>query len=65
MVLTTLGAAYEYATPKPNLLAFMMEFSQEMDLETRELANCKCYVVCRMFQKRSGRRIKRILEIIQ
>jgi hypothetical protein len=45
---------------QPNLLAFMMEFTQELDQEVIELAVYMFYVVCRMFQKSSKKRIKRI-----
>lgn len=45
---------------QPNLLAFMMEFTQELDQEVRELAIYMFYVICRMFQKSSEKKIKRI-----
>lgn len=52
---------------QPNLLAFMMEFTQDLDQEVRELAIYMFYIVCRMFQKSSKKKIKRILseEIIK
>ena len=45
---------------QPHLLAFMMEFTQGLDQEVRELAIYMFYVVCRMFQKGSKKRVKRI-----
>ena len=45
---------------QPNLLAFMMEFTQDLDQEVRELAIYMFYVVCRMFQKSSKKRMKTI-----
>jgi hypothetical protein len=45
---------------QPNLLAFIMEFTKELDQEVRELAIYMFYVICRMFQKGSKRRIKRV-----
>lgn len=45
---------------QPHLLAFMMEFTQELDQEVRELAIYMFHVVCRMFQKGSKKRVKRI-----
>ncbi len=45
---------------QPYLLSFMMEFTQDLDLEVRELAIYMFYVVCRMFQKSSEKKIKRI-----
>ncbi len=45
---------------QPNLLAFMMEFIQDLDQEVKELAIYMFYVVCRMFQKSSKKKIKRI-----
>ena len=45
---------------QPNLLAFMMEFTQDLDQEVRELAIYMFYVVCRMFQKSSKKSLKRI-----
>jgi len=44
---------------QPNLLAFMLEFTQDLDQEVRELGIYISYVVCRMFQK-SSKKIKRI-----
>ena len=45
---------------QPNLLAFMMEFTQDLDQEVQELAIYMFYVVCRMFQKSSKNSLKRI-----
>ena len=45
---------------QPNLLAFMMEFTQDLDQEVQELAIYMFYVVCRMFQKSSKKSLKRI-----
>ena len=45
---------------QPNLLAFMMEFTQDLDQEVKELAIYMFYVVCRMFQKSSKKSLKRI-----
>jgi len=43
---------------QPNLLTFMIEFTQDLDLEVRELAIYMFYVVCRMFQKAQQRKLK-------
>jgi hypothetical protein len=45
---------------QPNLLAFMMEFTQELDQEVRELAIYIFYIICRIFQKSSKKSLKRI-----
>ena len=45
---------------QPYLLSFIIEFTQDLDLEARELAVYMFYVVCRMFQKNSTKKIKRI-----
>ncbi len=45
---------------QPNLLAFMMEFTQELSQEVQELAIYMFYVLYRMFQKNSKKKIKRI-----
>ena len=45
---------------QPYLLAFMVEFTQGLDQEVKELAVYMFYVVCRMFQKSSKKKIKRI-----
>ncbi|MBW1703523.1 MAG: hypothetical protein JRJ69_16015 [Deltaproteobacteria bacterium] len=45
---------------QPNLVAFMMEFTQDLDQEVRELAIYMSYVICRMFQKSSKKGLKRI-----
>ena len=39
---------------QPNLLAFMMEFTQELSQEVKELAIYMFYVLYRMFQKNSN-----------
>ena len=45
---------------QPNLLAFMMEFTQDLDQEVRELAIYMFFVVHRMFQKGCNNKIKEI-----
>ncbi len=45
---------------QPNLLALMMEFTQELSQEVKELAIYMFYVLYRMFQKSSKKTIKRI-----
>lgn len=45
---------------QPNLLAFMMEFVQDLDQEVKELATYMFFVVYRMFQKSFGKKIKKI-----
>jgi hypothetical protein len=45
---------------QPNLLAFMVEFTQDLDQEVKGLAIYMFYVVCRMFQKSSKKSLKRI-----
>ena len=45
---------------QPELLAFMMEFVQDLDQEVKELAVYMFYVIFRMFQKSSRKRIKKI-----
>jgi len=45
---------------QPNLLAFMLEFTQDLDKEVKELAIYMFYIVCRMFQKSSKKSLKRI-----
>ena len=45
---------------QPYLLAFIMEFSEELEREAKELAIYLFFVVYRMFQKGSGKKIKRI-----
>jgi len=39
------------AKNQPDLVAFIMEFTQEMDQQVRELATYMTFVVYRMFQK--------------
>ncbi|MFC1823751.1 hypothetical protein ACFL9T_13655 [Thermodesulfobacteriota bacterium] len=45
---------------QPNLLAFIMEFIQDLDQEVQELGIYMFYVVCRMFQKSSIKSLKTI-----
>jgi len=45
---------------QPNLLAFIIEFSQDLDQQVKELAMYMFFVVFRMFQKSSQKKIKRI-----
>ena len=45
---------------QPNLLAFMMEFTQELSQEVKELAIYMFYVLYRMFQKSSKKKIKKV-----
>jgi hypothetical protein len=48
------------AKSQPYLLSFMIEFAEELTQEEKELAIYMFFVVYRMFQKNSGKRIKRI-----
>ena len=45
---------------QPNLLAFMMEFTQELSQEVKELAIYMFYVLYRMFEKSSKKKIKMV-----
>lgn len=45
---------------QPNLLAFMMEFTQELSQEVKELAIFLFYVLYRMFEKSSETKINKI-----
>ena len=45
---------------QPELLAFMMEFVQDLDQEVKELAVYLFYVIFRMFQKSTRKRIKKV-----
>ena len=45
---------------QPYLLAFMMEFVRDLDQEAKELGIYMFYVICRIFQKSSQKKIKRI-----
>jgi hypothetical protein len=45
---------------QPDLLSFMMEFSEELDQEVKELAFYMLFVVYRMFEKGYGKKIKRV-----
>ena len=50
----------KFSKNQPNLLAFMMEFTIELDQDVKELAIYMYHVVCRMFDKSSKKRIRRI-----
>jgi hypothetical protein len=52
--MTTLGER------QPELLSFMMEFTQDLDEEVQGLAIYMFFVVCRMFEKASAKEIKKI-----
>ena len=56
-VITEMG---QVSKSQPELLAFMMEFVQDLDQEVKELAVYMFYVIFRMFQKSSRKRIKKI-----
>jgi hypothetical protein len=45
---------------QPNLMAFMMEFTEELDPEVRELAVYMFFVVYRIFQKSCTGKIRKI-----
>ncbi len=45
---------------QPDLLAFMMEFTQDVDARARELAIYMFFVVHRMFQKSSAKKLRKI-----
>ena len=45
---------------QPELLSFMVEFTQDLDQEVKELAIYMFFVVYRMFQKSSKKKIKKI-----
>jgi hypothetical protein len=45
---------------QPELLNFMMEFTQDLKEEVRELAIYMFFVVCRFFEKASAKKIKKI-----
>ena len=45
---------------QPDLVAFIMEFTQDLDQEVKELATYMTFVVYRMFQESSRKKIKRI-----
>ena len=45
---------------QPELLSFMMEFTQDLDQEVKELALYMFFVVCRIFEKASVKRMKKI-----
>ncbi len=48
------------AKNQPDLLAFMMEFSEELDQEVKELAIYMFFVVYRSFEKGSRKKIRKI-----
>jgi len=48
------------AKNQPDLLAFMMEFTEELDQEVKELAIYMFFVVHRMFEKSSRKKIRKI-----
>jgi len=52
---------------QPDLLSFMMEFSEDLDQEVKELALYMFFVVYRIFETGYGKRIKRVTaeEIIE
>ncbi len=45
---------------QPDLLSFMMEFSEDLDQAVKELALYMFFVVYRIFEKGYGKRIKRV-----
>jgi hypothetical protein len=45
---------------QPELLTFMMEFTQDLDQDAQELAFYMFFVVCRIFEKASATKIKKI-----
>lgn len=45
---------------QPDLVAFTLELTQDLDQEVRELATYMTFVVYRMFEKSASKRIKRI-----
>ena len=45
---------------QPELVAFIMEYTQDLDQEVKELATYMTFVVYRMFQESSRKKIKRI-----
>ena len=48
------------ANNQPDLLAFMMGFTEELGQEVKELAIYMFFVVYRIFEKSSGKRIRKI-----
>jgi len=48
------------AKSQPDLLAFILEFTEELDEEVQGLAIYLFFVVYRMFQKSSGKKIRKI-----
>ena len=45
---------------QPELLSFMMKFTQDLDQEVQGLAIYMFFMVCRMFEKASAEKIKKI-----
>lgn len=45
---------------QPDLLTFMMEFTQDLNEEAHQLAIYMFFVVCRMFEKASAKKIDKI-----
>jgi hypothetical protein len=45
---------------QPDILAFMMEFAQDLDQEVKELAVYMFFVIFRIFQKSTRKRIEKI-----
>jgi hypothetical protein len=45
---------------QPELLSFMMEFTQDLDEEAQGLAIYMFFVVCRIFEKASAKKIKKV-----
>jgi hypothetical protein len=45
---------------QPELLSFMLEFTQDLDQEVHELAIYMFFVVCRVFEKASAKKIEKI-----
>ena len=47
---------------QPELLSFMVTFTQDLDQEVKELAMCMFFVVYRIFEKGSKKKIGKILD---
>jgi len=45
---------------QPELLSFMMEFTQDLDEEAQGLAIYMFFVVCRIFEKASAKKIRKV-----
>lgn len=50
----------ELARAQPDLLGFILELTDDLDVDVQELATYMCFVIYRMFQKAHGRQIDRI-----